>query len=88
MCYGLLGIKLPKEASIIGFSGDTVIVSGIDDVDILEIRLNERLRGVKWCLDSRYLDTSMKKTEAVLESLGARGKSIYWKNKEYISGGK
>ena len=61
-----LRMYLPAGTSIIGFADDTLVVCTVDDVRILELRINESLWRAKRWLDSRCLKIDPEKTEALL----------------------
>ena len=61
-----LRMDLPGGTSIVGFADDALIVCTVDDVRILELRINEILWRAKRCLDSRGLKMAPEKTEVLL----------------------
>ena len=50
-----LRMDLPAGTSIIGFADDALVVCAVDDVGILDLRINESLWRAKRWLDSRDL---------------------------------
>ena len=59
-------MDLPAGTSIIGFADDALVVCAVDDVKILELRINDSLWRTKRWLDSRCLKMASEKTEALL----------------------
>ena len=61
-----LRMDLSAGTSIIGFANDALVVCAVDDVKILELRINESQWRAKHWLDSRCLKMASEKTEALL----------------------
>ena len=59
-------MDLSAGTSIIGFADDALVVCTVDNVKILELRINESLRRAKRWLDSTSLKMAPEKTEALL----------------------
>ena len=60
-----LRMDLPAETSVIGFVEDA-LACAVENVGILELRINESLWRAKFWLDSRGLKMAPGKTEASL----------------------
>ena len=66
MCDDFLREELPVGTSIIGFADDAIVACAADDFGILELRINQSLRRAKLWSDSRSLEMTSEKTEALL----------------------
>ena len=66
MYNNFLRMDLPAGTSFIGFADDALVVCAVDNVGILELRINDTLWREKRWLDSRGLKMAPEKTEALL----------------------
>lgn len=66
MYDGFLNMAHPQCSKITDFADDAIIVCSLENVNILEIRINERSSDVKLWIDKRFLQKRIEKPEAML----------------------
>ena len=68
MYDGVLRLKVPEEAKIIGFADDIAVVVQARNLEDVQLYTNETIRTIKLWLESAKLKLAEHKTEAVLIS--------------------